>query len=524
MGAIGHDGLAIPGKVDLAHEPPFAIGKIAVDPALRQVVNREVIQTLEPRVMQVLVALARGKGAIVTRDELSAWCWDGRIVGEDALNRTLSRVRHVAAGIGQGSFHVETITKVGYRLLVDAGENETTPITVTKTPRSDAGDGDVDRRRWIAGAMLAGIASVAGAAWWKVGAAYRPNAEARAYYRKGVEARSLGLVESGDQATSYFSQAVRADPDYADAWGALARQKTNGLYAETQKELDLTSADVRSAANRALALDPDQAEAQSALALIQPYFRRWHSYEAGLARVTKAHPEQYLAIMGLGNLYSNVARWEDSIAKYREVRATEPMRPGPTGALALAYWAAGRIEEAEAESVRALEQWPRFHGMWFTRMILLTYSGKPEQAVAFGQNSEFHPSGTGAEKVIETRLAMARALVSGSVIDLETVRTEVLKMVDEHVMSVPAAARFLCASGDSNTLFGLLDAYFYRRGRFARNAAKAIHSLTRLQTDFLFYPISRILWDDPRFAALTRDIGLDDYWRSVRFLPAHRRR
>ncbi len=522
MAAIGHNGLAVPGKVDLAHEPPFALGKIAVNPALRQLVNREVIQKLEPRVMQVLVALARSKGVIVTRDELSAWCWDGRIVGEDALNRTLSRVRHVAAEIGQGSFHVETITKVGYRLLVDAGENETTPTTVSETPRSDAGDGYVDRRRWIAGAALAGIASVAGAAWWKFGADYRPNAEARTYYQKGVEARSLGLVESGVQATSYFSQAVRADPDYADAWGALARQKTNLLYAANENELDRTSADVRSAANRALALDPDQAEAQSALALIQPYFRRWHSHEAGLARVAKAHPEQYLAIMGLGDLYSNVARWEDSIAKYREVRRMEPLRPGPTGALALAYWAAGRIEEAESESVRALEQWPRFHGMWFTRMILLTYSGKPEQAVAFGQNSDFHPSG--AEKVIETRLATARALVSRSVTDLATVRTELLKMVDENVLDVPAATRFLCASGGWDTLFGLLDAYFYRRGRFALNAAKAIHPLTRLQTNFLFYPISRILWDDPRFAALTRDIGLDDYWRSVKFLPAHRRR
>jgi len=472
--------------------------------------------------MQVLVALARAKGAIVTRDELSAWCWDSRIVSEDALNRTLSRVRHVAAGIGQGSFYVETITKVGYRLLVDAGENETARIAVTKTPRSDAGDGDVDRRRWIAGAALAGVASVFAAAGWKVGAGYRPNAEARAYYRKGVEARSLGFVESGEQATSYFSQAVRADPNYAEAWGALARQKTNSLYAETEKELERNSAEVRSAANRALALDPDQAEAQSALALIQPYFRRWRSHEAGLARVAKAHPEQYLAIIGLGDLYSNVARWEDSIAQYREARRMEPMRPGPTGALALAYWAAGRIEEAESESVRAFETWPRFHGMWFTRMILLTYSGQPERAVAFGQNSDFHPFG--AERTIETRLATARALVSRSVTELEAVRAEVLKGVDENVLNVPAAARFLCASGDLNTLFGLLDAYFYRRGRFVRNAAKVIHPLTRLQTAFLFYPISRILWDDPRFAALTRDIGLDEYWRSVGFVPAHLRR
>src|SRR5687767_8567105 len=117
MGAIGHDGLAIPGKVDLAHEAPFQLGCLAVHPGTRQLIGSDSSQTIEPRIMQVLVVLARADGAVVTRDELSAWCWDGRIVGEDALNRTLARIRRVAAGIGQGSFRVETITKVGYRLI-----------------------------------------------------------------------------------------------------------------------------------------------------------------------------------------------------------------------------------------------------------------------------------------------------------------------------------------------------------------------------------------------------------------------
>ena len=35
-------------------------------------------------------------GAIVTRDELTMSCWDGRVVGEDAINRILSRLRTVA--------------------------------------------------------------------------------------------------------------------------------------------------------------------------------------------------------------------------------------------------------------------------------------------------------------------------------------------------------------------------------------------------------------------------------------------
>ena len=122
MGEWKHDGLATPGQVVLAHEPSFILGTLNVEPATRLVESGGRDEIVEPRVLQVLVALARAGGAIVTRDELTTRCWDGRVVGEDAINRALSRIRHVAAGIGEGSFKVETIAKVGYRLVAQ-GEN-----------------------------------------------------------------------------------------------------------------------------------------------------------------------------------------------------------------------------------------------------------------------------------------------------------------------------------------------------------------------------------------------------------------
>src|SRR5262245_22173285 len=118
MGELKHDGLAVPGRVVLAREPAFTLGVLRVDPPTRQVEADGHSETLEPRVMQVLVALACADGVIVTRDELIERCWEGRIVGEDSINRSLSRIRQLAAGIGGGSFGVETITKVGYRLNV----------------------------------------------------------------------------------------------------------------------------------------------------------------------------------------------------------------------------------------------------------------------------------------------------------------------------------------------------------------------------------------------------------------------
>lgn len=108
------------GKVELAHEPDFVLGRLTVSPSRRELVRDDgTREVLEHRVMQVLVALSRAEGNIVTRDELTMLCWDGRVVGEDAIHRVMSRLRKVASGIGAGSIEIETITKIGYRLTSD---------------------------------------------------------------------------------------------------------------------------------------------------------------------------------------------------------------------------------------------------------------------------------------------------------------------------------------------------------------------------------------------------------------------
>jgi adenylate cyclase len=104
------------GPVVLGREAPFTIGRLSVDPARRAVVIDDgAEQTLEPKVMQVLVALARGRGGTVTRDDIMRDCWSGVVVGEDSLNRAITRLRRLAQD-SAGSFELETVPRVGYRL------------------------------------------------------------------------------------------------------------------------------------------------------------------------------------------------------------------------------------------------------------------------------------------------------------------------------------------------------------------------------------------------------------------------
>lgn len=99
----------------LAHEQAFTIADVEIRPATREVVNAGSVTILEPRVMQLLVALHRADGGVVSKDDLAQLCWEGRIVGEDAINRCIGRLRRLARTV-DGGFCIDTVARVGYRL------------------------------------------------------------------------------------------------------------------------------------------------------------------------------------------------------------------------------------------------------------------------------------------------------------------------------------------------------------------------------------------------------------------------
>src|SRR4030095_5928912 len=104
-------------RVDLAHEPDFRLGELLLRPSscVARTAGRE--RRLEPRVMEVLVLLARAANHTVTRDDLIEACWGGRFVSDDAITRVIGKVRAVARGVEPAPFVLETVPKVGFRLI-----------------------------------------------------------------------------------------------------------------------------------------------------------------------------------------------------------------------------------------------------------------------------------------------------------------------------------------------------------------------------------------------------------------------
>lgn len=124
--------------IDLAEEKAFRVGPLLVRPSTREIVAEARSQIIEPRVMQALVVLAQADGAVVSRDRLIERCWGGRIVGDDAINNCIGKVRSLAALTSDPAFEIETVPRVGYRLVASQPNDASTEVLQPTLPSLQA--------------------------------------------------------------------------------------------------------------------------------------------------------------------------------------------------------------------------------------------------------------------------------------------------------------------------------------------------------------------------------------------------
>lgn len=102
-------------SVDLGR--PFMVGDARVDPASNRVFRGGEEIRLEPRCMQVLVEIARRRGAVVSRETLESEVWRSMVVGPDSLTNAIIKLRRALGDDARAARVIETIPKTGYRLL-----------------------------------------------------------------------------------------------------------------------------------------------------------------------------------------------------------------------------------------------------------------------------------------------------------------------------------------------------------------------------------------------------------------------
>ncbi|MBK9965668.1 MAG: winged helix-turn-helix domain-containing protein [Holophagales bacterium] len=93
------------------------LGEWLVHPDQNRISRPGASVQLEPRLMDLLVFLARRAGQVVSRDQLIEGVWKVEFITEWAITRAIAKLRRALGDLAGQPRYIETISKRGYRLL-----------------------------------------------------------------------------------------------------------------------------------------------------------------------------------------------------------------------------------------------------------------------------------------------------------------------------------------------------------------------------------------------------------------------
>ena len=180
---------------------------------------------LRKQALDVLVALGRRPGEVVSKDDLMQLVWPNVVVGEGSLTQAIADIRRV---LGDGEHRViRNVARRGYMLVPDepppvAGEAAPMPATESPHPPAMTGFLGALRPRWqqaaLLGALLLAVLLGTGAwlAWRSTGTAWQSPADlARAPLPREVPPLSiivLPLALEGEAADNeWLADALHGD-------------------------------------------------------------------------------------------------------------------------------------------------------------------------------------------------------------------------------------------------------------------------------------------------------------------------
>lgn len=167
-------------------------------------------------------------------------------------------------------------------------------------------------------------------------------------------------MEGLKQAIEYCEQAIAADPSYAPPYAGLANSYVllGGYSGESQIEF---MAKARSAALRALELDPHLPEAHTALALVvQNYDWDWETAENEFRRALDLNPNYATAHHWYAEHLSYRGRFDEARAEAERARQLEPLSLAIAVDTALIDYYSRRYDRAAAKLEAVLAMDPTF--------------------------------------------------------------------------------------------------------------------------------------------------------------------
>jgi len=331
-------------------EAAFEFDGWTVDPVSGEIARSGNASRLPQQPLRILVELYRHSGTVVTREHLVKVLWPNGVVDFDnGLNVAVRKLRVALDDVGDTPKYIETLPRVGYRFVGSRG------VAAEPAPKPVL---ERHLRAGLALALILAALGLASAAWWWNGdssnsnppaTAHVPSVRAQELYLEGLHQRArrdISILSARALAEEKFDAALKEDPDYAQAWAALAASKSGSVHTKMTTPAEGVP-QARAAALRAIALDDSLAEGHVSLGEI--YLKHDRDFAAAkkeLDRALELDDRSSRAWHQLAIWHADMGHVDDAFAALRRARELDPMTLQWSSNYARVLYSARRYDDA----------------------------------------------------------------------------------------------------------------------------------------------------------------------------------
>jgi TolB-like protein/Tfp pilus assembly protein PilF len=311
---------------------------------------------------------------------------------------------------------------------------------------------------------------------------YTESDEAYQLYLRGRYHLAKRTKEDHQKALDYFRKAIKLDAGFAQAYVGVSYLYFTGRFLGIKDE----NSELQSSALKAVELDPDLAEAQTALSIAKLQEWKWAEAEQAGRRAVQLDPKSAEAHYFLGLLLGRLGRFDEALDQIKKAVELEPMSLIMNANLAGAYMDAGRNDLAliQARKTHDLDRNFASGRIWLINVY--TRNKMYDEAVKLYEDA-------GKQEI--DALVMGRVYAAmGRRAEAESIMQQVREKGFEagHYWS----ARVYMVLGENNKAVSEL----------TKAVAAKSDEAPRMRTD----PEFAALRDDPRFTALVKHMNLPD--------------
>ncbi|MFM9903268.1 MAG: TPR end-of-group domain-containing protein [Pyrinomonadaceae bacterium] len=352
--------------------------------------------SISPKALETLILLVQKKGAIVSREELIETVWKDTFVEEGNINYTISLLRKIF----ENKELIKTVPRHGYRFTAKVTETSTngtrSKLQIEPTRLEPAHN--PRRFLWliVTPAIIGTLILISFAVFWRSGKPAqasdlqpRPASEAMQSYLRGKMILDKRSVENREEkAIDEFQRAVTLDPTLAIAYAGLAEGFATQAVKIPYPQSRDTIAKAKTAADKALALEPNLAEGY----LIRGWLNRnvdwnWPAAESDLRHAIELSPKNAVAHQRLAQTLSVTGKHNEALSEIQIAYDLDPISEIIIAARFPILEAMGNYDQALKESEAFLRENKSSNPAARAYATFLFHKQNFKEVIAIGEDS-----------------------------------------------------------------------------------------------------------------------------------------